>query len=191
MGLRLPDWLRIELAEKWERFSEKVPIARGWVNRNPKAVIGVTIASLAVLLLIVIWLLIPGERTLELEAPGKAWFYDLNTGELFVDRSDLAAPIKAPSGPLPDGGLAGVKAYVFSYAAEPNESERFIGFLEKADPNGAAIGSDSDEWGVGMLIRRLEDKEWVRANSKKGRAILTEVYRANEHGESPSYCPPE
>lgn len=195
MGFRIPDWLRFELAEKWERLTARVPIAwtttRKSINVNPRVVVGITIASLAVLLLIVIWLLIPGERTLEYEEPEKAWFYDLNTDKLFVAKSNLVAPIEAPSGPLPDGRPAGVKAYVFSYAAEPNESNRFIGFLETSDPNAPATASGSEEWGEGMLIRRLEDKAWAPANSKKGLAIVKEAYQANENGESPSYCSPE
>lgn len=191
MGLMIPEWLRSELSRKWERITKEVPVARKWVNVNPRVVVGVSIASVAVLLLIIIWILLPPERTLRHEESKKAWFYDLNTGELFVGKSDLAAPIAAPSGPMPDGSPAGVKAYVLSYAVEPNESNRFIGFLETRDPNAPATASDSEEWGAGKLVRRLEDKKWVRGNSKRGLAILKEAFAANENGESPVYCTPE
>jgi hypothetical protein len=86
-----------------------------------------------ILLTTVIGLLSSGEAP-KVKEYKKGWFYDLNTGKLFVAKSKLIPPIEAPSGPLENGKPAGVKAYVFSYKYEPNESERFIGFLETFTP---------------------------------------------------------
>lgn len=189
--LRIPDWLRYEIQRRWEQIA-----VRKWINNNPRLIIGVTAASVFVFLIIAIGYLMPPE-TINVEEYEKGWFYDLNTGELFVARAELAGPIEAPSGPLPDGKPAGIKAYVFSYVSEPNESERFIGFLEMPDPEtekDSSIEAEADSrenWLPGKLIRRVDDKQWVPANSNQGQAILNEVFRVNENGRRLDYCPPE
>jgi len=208
MSFKLPDWLRYEIREQWERLGARLLAARRWINQqNPKIVIAITIASVLLLLTIVIW--IWPEKPLEkVELSNKAWFYDLNTGQPFVGRDDQIPPIEAPSGPLRiespvgqlrNGGPAGVKAYVFSYVDEPNESERFIGFLEILTPEAKkekpesikSRASGAEQWGHGRLIRRVKDKKWVPANSYQGRFILEEVFLPNENGERARYCPPE
>ncbi len=209
MFFRIPNWLRYEIREQWERLGARLLPARRWINQqNPKIIIGITAASVFLLLTIVIWMW--PEKTLEeVELSVKAWFYDLNTGQLFVGKDDQIPPIEAPSGPLriesaagplQEGGPAGVKAYVFSYVDEPNESERFIGFLETSVPREIMerlesikpkAEGDTERWGYGKLVRRLEDKYWVPGDSDEGRTILKEVYLPNKNGERPDYCPPE
>ena len=178
---RLPDWLIYEIQRKWEQLS-----LRNWLNKNPRLIIGVTAASVFLFLLILIGRLTPGQ-TLNIETYEKEWFYDLNTGELFVAKSGLAPPIDAPSGPLPNGEPAGAKAYVFSYASEPNESDRFIGFLEipnpkaqeeKLEPSKPRTGG-AQQWGHGRLIRRVDDENWIPANSSEGQIILNKALQLN------------
>ena len=125
----------------------------------------------------------------------KAWFYDLNTGKLFTAKSNLTGPIAAPSGPSPDGSPAGVKAYVFRYVDDPNESQRFIGFLEMPDPNTAADKpnpnlSGAQLWGYGKLIRRI-DTQWFQANSRQGQTIVSELFQPNENGQEAIYYQPK
>ncbi|MHC4571904.1 MAG: hypothetical protein ACYS0C_07495 [Planctomycetota bacterium] len=195
MFFKLPDWLRYEIQHLWERTSVNV---REWINTHPKIIIGIATISMLLLFVIVIYMLIP-EKTIEIEEYDKEWFYDLNAGELFVAESDLVAPIEAPSGPLANGGPAGVRAYVFSYSEEPNERNRFIGFLEIPDPNAKddkllsleSTATGAELWGQGRLIRRVEDERWVPANSDEGRAILGELFYPNAKGEIAHYCPPE
>ena len=120
-------------------------------------------------------MLIPEKPLEKVELSDKAWFYDLNTGKLFVGKDKQVPPIEAPSGPLSiesaarplqEGGPAGVKAYVFSYAREPNESERFIGFLETSVPkeimekleSTKSKAGSTERWGYGKLVRRLKGK---------------------------------
>ncbi len=209
MSFKLPDWLRYEIREQWERLTAKLQAARRWINQqNSKIIIGITAASVLMLLAIVIWLLTPEKPLEQIEQSDKAWFYDLNTGKLFVGKDDQNPPIEAPSGPLriefavgplQEGGPAGVKAYVFSYADEPNESERFIGFLETSVPKAIMERLESirpkadgtEQWGYGKLVRRVKDKHWVPGDSNEGRSILKEAYLPNETGESARYCPPE
>ena len=189
----IPDWLRYEIRERWEWVAAKLLDLRRWINRrDPRIIIGITVATV-VLFVIVIVSLLSGPEIAEVREYEKSWYYDLNTGELFAARKGLVPPIEAPSGPRPDGSPAGVKAHVFTYVPEPNESELFIGFLETSDPNANVNSTTSTRqktdsaasWGQGKLFRRIEDKKWVLGNSSEGRAILEEVLRPNENGERP------
>jgi len=190
----LPDWLRYEIQHRYEQV---ILNARGWINKNPRIVVSITLASV-LMLLVIIGLLIPNRTAIEVREYKKGWFYDLNTGKLFVAKSDLVPPIEAPSGPLQNGEPAGVRAYVFSYVTEPNESERFIGFLETFQPEAKKqeaapikpASGGAEKWGQGRLIRRPSDEQWVSANSQQGRAILNEVFSQNENGQTAHYYPP-
>jgi len=209
MSFKLPDWLRSEIRGQWERLGARVQSARRWTNRqNPRIIIAITIASVLLLLTVVIILLWPEKPLEQVEPSEKAWFYDLNTGQLFVGKDDQIPPIEAPSGPLRiesasgplrEGGPAGVKAYVYSYAPEPNESNRFIGFLETRVPREIMERLESikpeagrtEQWGYGRLVRRLKYKYWVPGDRTDGRAILKEFSLPNKTGEIARYCPPE
>lgn len=194
MASKLDQWRDLihEIKEIWRLL----PIRR-WINSNPKTIIRITVVSIFLLLIVIISLLMP-EDTVTVQDYKKAWFYDLNTGRLFIARSDAVPPIKAPSGPLPDGRPAGVRAYVFSYTAEPNKSDTFIGFLEIPDPAAKDNLSDSTnsefssprQWGKGKLIRRPDDQQWHPADSSEGQAILKEILLANKNGRSAIFCTP-
>ncbi|MHC4757764.1 MAG: hypothetical protein ACYTE8_03840 [Planctomycetota bacterium] len=193
------DSIKFGIRRKLEQFQnlEQVQAVRKWINNHPGLIVGTSIGSFLVLLIIIIVLLWP-EKALQKIEYKKGWFYDLNTGQLFVDNSSKVPPIDAPSGLRPNGQAAGVKAYVFSYAFDPNENERFIGFLEMPDPNaGSATSEDlsmisgkSKNWGEGKLVRSPEFDEWVPANSNLGRMIISQAFLPNENGETPVYCPP-
>jgi hypothetical protein len=194
----MSDWLGYEMQEKWESVAAKLEDVRRWLNRqNPRLIVGITAFFLFILFMIIIGML-SGPGAPIVQEYEKAWYYDLNTGKLFVDKSSLVPPIEAPSGPLPDGSPAGVRAHVFTFAAEPNESDRFIGFLETTDPNAEMDSSSSDggmtggftSWGHGKLIRRIESEKWVSGSSKQARIILNEVFAPNENAERPrSFLP--
>ncbi len=195
----MPNWryIRYDIEERWDRLG-----LRKWINNNPKIVIGISVIAGIVFLLIVITSLIPYKPPITSESQ-KNWYYDLNTETLFVVDGTKIPPIDAPSGKLPDGQPAGVRAYVFSYSRNPNESERFIGYLEKFTPEGKKMivsirKSKSNV--TGGMVRRLNsnrfvcrpsDKCWYLADSKEGVAILEQVSRSNKHGQSPNYCQPE
>lgn len=197
MASKLPDWINHELryqGERLQNYLQKLPI-RKWLNNNPRTIICLTVVSVIVLLVIVIKMLIPN-RPVKIEDYRKSWFYDLNTGELFTAKSQLVPPIKAPSGPLPNGKPAGVLAYVFSYVSDPNESERFIGFLEISDPNFSPDSADlqlsgAKRWGQGKLIRRVDGEQWVPVDSNEGQYILSVLFQPNENGRIAYYCQPK
>ncbi len=196
----LPDWLMIELQVRWERLKERLqlPLVRSWINEYPTVVFSIAAASVMLLLAIVIWLSIP-DKPLPIVTIEKEWYYDLNTGKLFTAEKGLAPPIEAPSGPLPDGTAAGVRAYVLSYVYEPNESERFIAFLETTTspeilaklPTRRDTVNAAKKWGKGKMVRRIDDKLWIPADSKWGQQILEEAFAPNKDGERPTYCRPE
>ena len=192
MSFRQPKWkyLRYEIEDRWQRLG-----MRKWINSNPWIIKCIAGISVTIFLIVVINLLIPNQRIQQADDSTKAWFYDLNTNELFTAKSDLTGPIEVPSGPLPDGSPAGVKAYVFSYVDDPNESERFIGFLEMPDPNTAADKpnanlSGAELWGYGKLIRRVDDDQWFLANSSQGQTIVSELFQPNENGQEAIYYSP-
>jgi len=195
----LPEWFKIELQRKWERLSERLrlPIVRRWINEYPRVVFSAAAVSAMLLLAVGIWLLIP-DKPIEVVTIEKEWYYDLNTGGLFTAEKGLEPPIEAPSGPLPDGKPAGVRAYVLSYAYEPNESERFIAFLETTAsaemlakwPKRRDSVSAAKKWGKGKLIRKVDDKLWIPADSPLGLQILQQAFAPNKDGERPTYCRP-
>ena len=187
MSFKLPDRLVYEIQQRWEQLA-----IREWVNQNPKIIFGVTCASILILLIAFLALLTPGEKTKRFADHKPAWFYDLNTGQFFWAPRDSVPPIEAPSGPLPNGAHAGVKAYVFTYSNDPNESELFVGFLETTDPNAPKEAPGTTrQWGRGNLIRRPTDQQWIPGNSSEGRAILREIYLPNARGQGPIYYLPE
>lgn len=185
----IPDWLRREIQYKWERLE-----IRKWLNANPKIVASITGAAV-LLLLVTLGLLMSGNPPVKVEESEKDWYYDSNSGRLFVGRMDKP-PIQVPSVPSADSRAVAVKAYVFTYADEPNEAERFIGFLVMPDPNTSLLSDRSHlsgvrRWGHGKLIRRPTDDEWVPADSQEGNAILKGLLFPDESGKIARYCPPE
>lgn len=195
----LPAWLKYELREKWERAQGRWQLAgiREWINERPKGVVWIAGLSAGLLLIVLTiqWLGATGPP--EVEHIEREWYYDLNTGKLFTAEKGQTPPIAAPSGPLPSGAPAGVRAYVLSYVAEPNESERFIGFLERSAPanmvakwSSRGRPSATKTWGKGRLIRRVGEQKWVPADSAAGQKIFNEAFAANENGERPTYCRP-
>src|SRR3972149_3024564 len=194
MSIEIPEWLKYDIARRRERLGvwwEELA-ARKWVNENPILVMAVTGVSVLLLLAVIVWLSWP-EHVPEVAEYKKEWYYDLNTGELFTAKRGLTPPIEAPSGPMPDGGPAGVRAYVLSYADEPNEAERFIAFLEVADPNsvnkvGGKPGpkvTPAMRWGRGRLLRRLDDEQWVAGDSPEGHAFFSKAFSPATNGERP------
>jgi hypothetical protein len=182
--------IRYVLAEKCETFRQWWTDrgSRRWINNNPKLV--VTVAALSTIILVVA--IIPLFRAKKIEPikpSGNQWYYDLNTQELFIAPKGLPVPTDAPSGPLPNGEPAGVRACLLSFALEPNESETFIGYLETSDPNAKNLTGGS--WDQGKLIRRIQDEQWFTTKSPQGQDIIQEAFRADMDGERPIYVRPK
>ncbi len=194
MFFRSREWkyLRYDIMQRWERL-----LIRQWINQNPKIVTGITAVLLLLFLVIVVCQFLPG-KPVQYEGPKKAWFYDLNTGELFTAKSKLLPPTKAPSGPLPDGTPAGVRAYVF-YSNAPNDTdtEPFVGFLETLSPQAkqskASLNSkthSAKQWAKGRSFRRPDEDKWFPADSDQGRSIFNEFFVPGNNREPPLRCYP-
>jgi hypothetical protein len=193
----IPDWLRYEMRHKIERLREGFERLRmrETINEHPKAA--------AVVALLLVLLLASVVSRLVRRPPGRqhreskhAWFYDLNTGKLFVGSSKDVGPVAAPSGPLPNGEPAGCRAHVYSFLRDPNESERFVAFLEKPDPNVdpktlSRDRSNFEAWARGRLIKRAGGDDWVSPTSPRGRQIIQEVTHPNMYGQTPMYQEPK
>jgi hypothetical protein len=197
----MADWLRTELQAKWERLQDRLGllVLRTWINEYPRVTASIAAASGMLLLAVLMWVLLPGGGPPQTVTIEKEWYYDLNTGELFIASKGREPPIPAPSGPTPDGKPAGVRAYVLGFGYEPNEYERFIGFLETT-PTPEMLArwpvrrerlSAAKQWGKGRLIRRTDDKIWVPADGAIGQRIIEQAFAPNEDGERPTYCRPE
>lgn len=197
MAFRLPDWFIYEIRHRLERLphgSGRLGI-RDWINDNPLR-IGVAVVLCVLVLALVFGLAArPGPQQAFKEGR-RAWFYDQNTDELFVESIKKTGPIAAPSGPLPNGDPAGFRARVYSYVLNPQESELFVGFLECPDPDAEAKASDADladvpEWAQGKLIRRVKDEQWVSATGSEGSKIVESLTHPNEQGQTPIYQVPK
>jgi len=187
MGFHLFETLRYATRRKMEQWHYTLQDLgiRDWTNDNPVIIYGGAIASIGLLLGVLAW----NSRSNTpdpFKVDKKAWFYDENTGQLFVDSGKQNGPIKAPSGPGPNGEPAGVKAHVYSHVPDPNASELFIGFLEKPNPQ-ADSKTRSLEWGHDRLIKRETDKTWVAATSPLGREILSDLSMPNDKEQTPIY----
>ncbi len=197
MPLRIPDWYRIECRHTCERFLQLLGGGswRDRLNENPLMVTIVTVMSLAVLGLVVLLRSCESEPR-QMWQVKQAWFYDVNTGKLFLESNDQVGPIEVPSGALDDGTPAGFRAHVYSYVLEPNQSELFVGFLEcpverKQDQVSSQDMENEIVWTKTRLIKRVEDEEWVRASSHKGQDLLESMSRPNAQGQTPIYQQPQ
>lgn len=145
--------------------------------------------AVAVLLLLIAVSLLATRSRRTVTGGTQRWFYDVQTGELFVYAGAEPAPVTAPS------GGEGVQAFVFA-CGECTESNRRIGYLEKYTPEGLAYLKNSplDEEGAadpGYLVGHItEDGSilWVKSGSAQGR-MITEQYRGRCQ-EKPKICDP-
>lgn len=136
-------------------------------------------------------------------APGlssKAYFYDLNTGELFASDANRVPPIDAPSGALhgTTDAKAGVLAYVFK--CDDAGHEHFIAWLEtyKPETQRALMQSAQNKQhplartagGMSPLVARVNPDapgkvQWVDANTPAGAEILRGGAKPCPDGSAP------
>lgn len=117
------------------------------------------------------------------------WFFDLNTGELFIARSDQLPPIDVLTGPEP-----GVRARVFSCGTCDDPNTHFIGWLEKYPDTEPASNHAAGATGNGNVsgppipsraMPLMADKDrriWVEAHSDAGRELRQAVEQRCSNG---------
>ena len=123
--------------------------------------------------------------------PQTQWYYDQNTRKLFVDKSELATPFDTGSGKAADDGFAGVGAHVYSYSKDNSKDSQFIAFLEKLAPDAQNYKDQAGHkaWANSRLIRRVGQKQWVKASSPQGKIILKQLSIPDAEGNPPQNVP--
>ncbi|MBW8034880.1 MAG: hypothetical protein FVQ79_04360 [Planctomycetes bacterium] len=215
MSFKTNKWehFRYKCQERWEgfkqgfveRFSRKdsgvyrgykhsrMSAFRDWVNKYhhlPMILCGV---SMFILLFVAAMQMVPEKTQPSMRKDSKQWYYDLNTGELFVGKKGLIPPVESPSGALADGTDAGVLAHVRTYADDPKASDLVVVYLETLSVEAklemeecVALGKSSDKpWYYGRSVKRPGDSEWYPVNSAEARTIIQSVSEKNSAGQSP------
>jgi len=152
-----------------------------WINEHPRQTACIAAVPVLLLLIVTIAILIPNNQP-EKSSAKHVWFYDLNTNKLFKADADMRPPIESPSGPLLDGSPAGVRAYVFTTAKEPNESEIIIAYLEKFSPDAEKFTKNKNpnekpeeiirQWAKGRFIKLVQDANWLPADNPEAIDIV-------------------
>jgi hypothetical protein len=157
---------------------------RSHFEQHSSVVLAAAVSVIVVTGLFIVWWIWPRSAV----APHPmAYFYDLNTRELFVGPA-APGPVETGSGPYKGQMPAGVRAHVYCCGPYRQGSEKFIGYLEipfnelpESDrPRGIKI--DPEVEGAEVLIRRVDGDTWYDATSPEGQRIKQEV------GDR---CPPE
>ena len=132
----------------------------------------------------------------------RAYFYDLNTGELFTRHTSMAAPIPAPSNAASEAARDGVRAIVFACGeCTPNSMQ--IAYLRKytdaykqmLELPEAQQFEHKRRWKQdgryeGPLVRSVNGREWRRADSDYA-ATLERSARRQCESEPYQQCFPQ
>ena len=189
---------------------------RNWMNENPAAMTGVAVVLVAICGLFILRQLGGGG------GGGPAipvYFYDLNTGKVFLAENTSDAPIDAPSGPTESGNAAGVEAHIYSCSTCPSNMEdktaeeveaagAFIFKIQMYSPEikkrleaGRKIkrGSNTPQnikYGVmegrpGLFLKTVKGKEWVDHTTAKGQKINEKLPKKCPGQPIPNRCNPD
>lgn len=180
---------------------------RDWMNNNSAVVTILAVVVLVISLGVIIMNSSgrSGARIVDM------YYYDMNSGKLFVGKSDQLAPIDAPSGPYRDQP-GGVRAYVFACGECPDNIDgatladlqsngAFVGWMEMYTPEAKAALTQQQEgppadmafyeaFERGQLVKRPEDEQWVQAQSEPGFRITEQITTKCPSGEMPQPCFP-
>ena len=189
--MKLPNWrdLKYDLEYWWDHFEP-----RRWANDHPRQVTWIAGGSVTLLLLVLLLLLVGHARK---PKPNRAWFYDLDTRQLFVAMEDDAPPIMAPSQDKHAVQPRGVRAYVFTHDPAAPKPKTFIGYLETfnedaQDARAALDDADSQQRSPliqrinrGRQVKCLTDQTWSSVQSPQGQRIIQEPMLQRENDQRP------
>lgn len=138
-----------------------------------------------------------------------AWFYDLNTKQLFVAKQTNLPPVDSPTGQTAEQTPAGVWAYVYTCTTCDDPKNQFIAWIEKLTPQAkselhAMISSMKHGYGEinpfetlnlwdqnGRLIASTERPTlWYPSTSEEGETLRTDSLKRCGDGIEPKACPP-
>lgn len=175
---------------------------RDWMSDNQPIVAGVAILILILSFGYMTCTLVGGPGGGSYTNINEFFFYDTNTGELFVESINAVPPIPAPSDIEQNTGrLSGVRAYVFSCTDCSDRSSHEIRYLQRYTPRGKKMleqYQDGQESDLIMMspesdseIKRPGDEAWHPVMSPMAQEIFDEVYRECENGKRPAECFPQ
>lgn len=184
--------------------------ARDFLNNN---------SALVTIIAVVILVVSLGVIIMNTRGPGAVqtvdlYFYDLNTGQLFVAASDQIPPIDVPGGqpiqtaqgPKP----AGVRAHVFACGTCPDvtgmnadqvkAAGAQIAYIEMFTEQGkAAMTAPPNAQGPGpmmvdpmeqTLVAKAEDRKWLPMYSEQGYRLTEGAIQPCPDGSPPLACRP-
>ncbi len=112
----------------------------------------------------------PDDQPAATQAP--AYYFDLNTGETFISPLSHEPPVVAPSGPMPSGAKAGVRAHVFACGA--CENDLWVGYLSATKPpeDGQRMETGGMMTGSNIIIGSDDGKTWYEAGTPEANALV-------------------
>jgi hypothetical protein len=113
--------------------------------------------------------------------PDKAYYFDLETGELFVDAAGKVVPFKRPS------GNDAVLAHVYSCGDCGKEAERFVGYYEALSQE--AIANPALRYMQASRVVSKDAGEWFPMNSPDAQRVM-DVACSDGTKEALKRCPP-
>lgn len=180
---------------------------REWINRNTLGALVVTVLALVAALGLTLW------RSGGTGGPVEAYFFDLDTGELFTAAARQLPPIETPG-----GGHQGVSAHIFACGECPapvagltldalRDQGGFVAYFERYSDSAKmmleagfppetpeeeelreALAEDPEQ---AALVRRPDDEEWVELRSEAGDRIAAAAWeRPCPDGTAPTRCRP-
>lgn len=153
----------------------------------------------ALVLIVCMFLIARGFLGSRAAQPGDVYYYDLNTGKVFVAPASRVEPIEAPSGAGPDGKPAGVRAYINSCDTCPDLNGMDINQIEQT---GALLAYlvvspplSVEEPGAMRLmpeplIRAVDGGPWVPIGSPEGLAMSKHAKGRCASGSGIQTCHP-
>lgn len=165
---------------------------REYQNRYPAVAAAVAVALIMVSAFLLAWWFRPHS---EPRSQRMAYFYDLNTGELFAVPAGTLGPITTPSGPY-QGMPAGVRAHVYCCGPYLEGTEKFIGYLEvprdalPEDRRPPLVQPNPETEEADLVIRRPGDDRWYDPSGSEGRRIMQEPRQRCPEGKRLNYLRP-
>jgi len=179
---RFLDWFGYELRKRLEgRQPGNNTNLREKINQNPHLMFIGAAFCLVLLAGVLIHAFWPQSSGPDFSSKN-AWYYHPEANELFTASKHKTGSDKTT-----------LKAHVYSYSLVPDESDLFVGFLERPDAKHGhhhKLSSDMRDfhaWAHGREIKRPDDTVWVSANSPEGQAIIQSTIRPNGKGQVPIY----
>ena len=173
---------------------------RDWMNENQPIVAGVVILILLLSFARIMCTLMGDNRAPRIT---EFFYYDVNTGNLFVANYEAVSPIAAPSDiDNNTGRLNGVRAFVFSCTDCSDPDTYMIKYLQRYTPKAKEAhekmlaGEMSDEYMYispeeESEIKRPGDENWVPSISEEANKIMEEAYQERcPDGERAKECFP-